>query len=189
MEDAFRGFLPGEVPDSGLTRVRQIEEVAEEVRRFRYTFGPLIEETAAVQWRLRQHPDFRELEPFRVGPDGQLGPEALACAERLTQLPAVAALATSAARQGCKGMGLLTASAEAAAGIGVQAGAELVWLWPYKIGTFRAPSRVCRSCLVRGDPRCRPRLQRDGGAVPARLELLVPAAGGHFTSGGGVSGL
>jgi hypothetical protein len=142
LEEAVREVLSGEAPTGDPAWVRQLEEVAGEIRRFQYTYGPLLEEAVAVQRQLRQHPDLRELEPLRVGPDGRLGPEALERAERLTQLPAVVALAASAARQGCKGMGLVTASAEAAVGIGGQAGVELVWLWPYKVGNFQTPNRV-----------------------------------------------
>ncbi|MGY0062949.1 hypothetical protein ACWY4P_41500 [Streptomyces sp. LZ34] len=142
LEEALREVRSGAAPTGDRARVRQVEDVAEEIRRFEHAYGPLLKEAVAVQRQLRQHPDLRDLEPLRVGPDGRLGPEALERAERLTQLPAVAALGASAARQGCKGMGLVTASAEAAVVIGGQAGAELVWLWPYKVGTFRTPNRV-----------------------------------------------
>ncbi|MET9774660.1 hypothetical protein ABZ023_10390 [Streptomyces sp. NPDC006367] len=142
LEEALREVRSGVVPTGDPAWVRQVEDVAEEIRRFQYAYGPLLREAVAVQRQLRQHPDLRDLEPLRIGPDGRLGPEALERAERLTQLPAVAALGASAARQGCKGMGLVTANAEAAVVIGAQAGAELVWLWPYKVGTFRTPNRV-----------------------------------------------
>ncbi len=142
LEEALREVRSGAAPTGDRARVRQAEDVAEEIRRFEHTYGPLLKEAVAVQRQLRQHPDLRDLEPLRVGPDGRIGPEALERVERLTQMPAVAALGASAARQGCKGMGLVTASAEAAVVIGGQAGAELVWLWPYKVGTFRTPNRV-----------------------------------------------
>jgi hypothetical protein len=123
------------------------EEVAKEIRRFRYEFGPLIEQAVTVQQLLRLDPEVQRLMAAsagatRAGSDGRLNPEALELGARLIQIPALAALGNSAGSLGCKGMGILTANVEAAVIIGAQAGAELVWLWPYKIGTFKTPSRL-----------------------------------------------
>ncbi len=142
LEDAVREVMSGQAAWGAPDGAYQVEEAAEEIRRFQYAFGPLIEQAVAVQRRLQRDPDVQDLRPLRIGPDGQLGPEALELGTRLLQLPAVAALGGAAAAQGCKGMGLLTANVEAGLIIGGQAGAELVWLWPYKIGTLRTPNRV-----------------------------------------------
>jgi hypothetical protein len=127
--------------------VSENEEVAEEIRRFKYEFGPLIEQAVTVQRLLRMDPQVQRLmaaspDATRTGSDGSLNPEALELGVRLIQIPALTALANSAGSLGCKGMGILTANAEAALIIGAQAGAELVWLWPYKIGTFKTPNRI-----------------------------------------------
>ena len=120
------------------------EEVAEEIRRFRYEFGPLIEQAVTVQQLLRLDPEVQRLmaaSAVRVESDGNLNPEALELGARLIQIPALTALSNSAGSLGCVGMGLLTANAEVAVIIGAQAGVELVWLWPYKIGTFKTQSQ------------------------------------------------
>jgi hypothetical protein len=142
LQEALREVMSTAAASGDPARVRQVEELTEEVRRFQHDFGPLIEEALSVQRYLRQHPDFRDLPPLRFGADGEIGPEMVERAERLIQVPEVAALGSSAARQGCKGMGLITANAEAAVIIGGQAGAEAIWLWPYKVGTFRSPNRL-----------------------------------------------
>jgi hypothetical protein len=123
------------------------EEVAEEMRRFAYEFGPLIEQAADVQQQLRHDPEVSKLSAAvataaRNGSEGLLSPEALGLATRLLQVPAMRALGSSAASAGVRAVGFLTAQLEAALIIGAQAGAELVWVHPYKIGTFTTPSRV-----------------------------------------------
>lgn len=123
------------------------EEVAEEIRRFAYEFGPLMEQAADVQQQLRHDPEVRKLSAAveaaaRDGNKGLLSPEALGLGTRLLQVPAMRALGSSAASNGVRGLGFLTAQLEAALIIGAQAGAELVWVLPYKIGTFTTPSRV-----------------------------------------------
>ena len=123
------------------------KEVAEEIRRFAYEFAPLIEQAAEVQQQLRYDPEVQRLSAAvaaaaRNGNEGLLSPEALGLATRLLQVPAMTALGSSAASAGVRGVGFLTAQLEAALIIGAQAGAELVWVHPYKIGTFTTPSRV-----------------------------------------------
>jgi hypothetical protein len=123
------------------------QEVAEEIRRFAYEFGPLIEHAADVQQQLRQDPEVQKLSAAAAAAaaasnEGLLSPEALGLATRLLQVPAMRALGSSAASAGVRGLGFLTAQLEAALIIGAQAGAELVWVQPYKIGTFTTPSRV-----------------------------------------------
>jgi hypothetical protein len=126
---------------------RDNEAVAEEVRRFKYEFGPLIEQAVAVQRSLQVDPVVQRLmaasaDEVRIGSDGYLNSKGMELGARLVQRPALAALGASAGTLGCKGMGLVTANAEAAFIVGVQKGAEIVWLWPYKIGTFRTPNRI-----------------------------------------------
>jgi hypothetical protein len=123
------------------------QEVAEEIRRFAYEFGPLIEHAADVQQQLRQDPEVQKLSAAAAAAaaasdEGLQSPEALGLATRLLQVPAMRALGSSAASAGVRGLGFLTAQLEAALIIGAQAGAELVWVQPYKIGTFTTPSRV-----------------------------------------------
>lgn len=122
-------------------------EVAEEIRRFGYEFGPLIEHAADVQQQLRRDPEVQKLSAAAAAAaaasrEGLLSPEAMGLAARLLQVPAMRALGSSAASAGVRGVGFLTAQLEAALIIGAQAGAELVWVHPYKIGTFTTPSRV-----------------------------------------------
>jgi hypothetical protein len=142
LEEAVREVVSGQDPAGEPAWAHQIEEAVEEVRRFRYAIGPLIDQAAAVQQQLHRDPDIQDLRPLRIRSDGQLSVEALELGTRLQQLPAVAALGSTAAAQGCKGMGFLTANVEAGLLVGGQAGAELVWLWPYHIGTYKTPNRV-----------------------------------------------
>jgi hypothetical protein len=121
-------------------------EINAELERFRAEFGPLIERVALVQRQLQHDPRVQRLAGAgagaRIGPDGQLDEASVELAARLIDIPEVAALGSSAASMGCRGMGILTANVEAGLIIGGQAGAELVWLWPYKIGSFRTPNRL-----------------------------------------------
>lgn len=142
LEEAVREITSERALNGEPAWAHEIQEAVEEIRRFRYAFGPLLEHAAAVQQQLHRDPDIHDLQPLRIGPDGQLSPDALELGTRLLQLPAMTALGTAAAAHGCKGMGFLTANVEAGVIVGGQAGAELVWLWPYKIGNYTTPNRV-----------------------------------------------
>jgi hypothetical protein len=142
LEAAVREITSDRTATSEPAWAHEIEEAVEEIRRFRYAFGPLLEHAAAVQQQLHRDPDIHDLQPLRIGPGGELSPDALELGTRLLQLPAMTALGSAAAAQGCKGMGFLTANVEAGVVVGGQAGAELVWLWPYKIGNYTTPNRV-----------------------------------------------
>jgi hypothetical protein len=163
------------------------EEVAEEIRRFAYEFGPLIEQAADVQQQLRHDPEVQKLSAAAsaaaaASSEGLLSPEALGIAARLLQVPALRALGSSASSAGVKGMGILTAQLEAALLIGAQAGAELVWVQPYKIGTYTTPSRV----LARAWYEVTLGLDKgiSGTVVPFPLDLsfwfLPPEASNHM---------
>jgi hypothetical protein len=118
-----------------------------EIRRFECEFGPLIEQAASVQQQLSYDPEIRRLseasaETDQIDPNGHVNPKALGVAASIAQNSSVVALGSSAQSMGCKGMGLTTLNLEAALIFGAQVGMETVWLWPYKIGTFKTPSRI-----------------------------------------------
>jgi hypothetical protein len=147
LREAIRDVVSDGPSTEQIAWAREFQEFTEEIRRFKRDFGPLIEEAATVQHQLRRDPEVQRLgeacaAAARIGSDGILSPDALELGSRLLQIPALSELGSSAASRGCKGMGFLTANVEAAIVRGGQAGAELVWLWPYKIGTFKTPNRV-----------------------------------------------
>lgn len=118
---------------------------SELVRQFTYEYGPLIEQVAEFQALAQFDPELRALsaasaEVAAIGPDGKIDPRALGVAERITQNPRFAALSQSAASFGVRGIGVLTANVEAAFGLGIQLGAELLAMRQYTIGDYTVPA-------------------------------------------------
>lgn len=82
---------------------RENEAVAEEVRRFKYEFGPFIEQAVAVQRSLQVDPAVQRLMTasageVRIGTDGYLNSKGMELGARLIQRPALAALGASAGK-------------------------------------------------------------------------------------------